>query len=326
MGKGDHVGLRPLFPEAGTIGAEVRVMTPGTCGEIVQGAIDGIPFHITCPIEEYSLAVARVIPGSGVELSHGGRRPKAERAARMAYEDAVDDGGSKGPYCIRLILRSRLPVGKGMASSTADISSCAGAVMAAIGRPVVPQRIARLALQIEPTDGCMFPGIVAFDHRQGKLLEPLGPAPPLEVIVYDTGTTVDTMAFNANYRWDVLSRREHDIRRAYEQAKDALRSGDVGALGEAAVLSARVNQEILYKPELEHMISLAQEVDAVGVNVAHSGGVIGLLFDRRRSDCRDLLAYLRRRSWPGTWSGVYRLTDGGIIVRTKGSNVHEFPA
>lgn len=317
MGKGGHAGLGPPFTQA-AIGAEVKVMTPGTCGEIVQGAIDGIAFHITCPIEEYSLAAARVTPGSGVELSHSGPRPKAERAARMAYEDAADDGGTPGPCRIRLVLRSRLPVGKGMASSTADISSCAGAVMAALGRPVVPETIARLALRIEPTDGCMFPGIVAFDHRQGKLLESLGPAPPLDVIVYDTGTTVDTIAFNMNYRSDVLSRREHDIRQAYEQAKDALRRRDAGALGEAAVLSARVNQEILYKPELEYMISLAKKIGAVGVNVAHSGGVIGLLFDRRKCDCRDLLAYLRKRPWPGTWLGAYRLTDGGLIVRVKG--------
>ena len=42
----------------------------------------------------------------------------------------------------------------------------------------------------------MFPGIALIDHRCGSIAESLGPPPPMEVIVIDTGGTVDTLEFN----------------------------------------------------------------------------------------------------------------------------------
>ena len=31
-----------------------RVLLPGGCGELVQGALDGVPFLVTCPIDCWS--------------------------------------------------------------------------------------------------------------------------------------------------------------------------------------------------------------------------------------------------------------------------------
>jgi hypothetical protein len=59
-----------------------------------------------------------------------------------------------------------------------------------------------------------------------------------------------------------------------------------------SALSARAHQRILPKPQLEKVIGLAREVGALGVNVAHSGTVIGLLLDPGHADGPAMAAYL----------------------------------
>ena len=37
------------------------VRAPGTCGEFLQGSIDGQSFLVTCPINRYSYALSNVV-------------------------------------------------------------------------------------------------------------------------------------------------------------------------------------------------------------------------------------------------------------------------
>src|SRR5438552_6590361 len=90
----------------------------------------------------------------------------------------------------------RLPEGRGLASSTADVVATARAVSDATGLHLEPGEIAELAIQIEPTDGVMWDGVVAFNHRAGRLLRHLGPLPDMRVLGIDLGGTVDTIQFN----------------------------------------------------------------------------------------------------------------------------------
>lgn len=78
-------------------------------------------------------------------------------------------------------------IAKGMASSTAEVAASIEATALALGKEINKSDVARIALSIEPTDGCFFPGIVLFDHREGKLYESLGNPPPLDTLVLDFG-------------------------------------------------------------------------------------------------------------------------------------------
>ena len=53
---------------------------------------------------------------------------------------------------ISLKIRSKIPVGKGMASSTADIGATIGATLGLIKKELSSEEIAKLASTIEPTD------------------------------------------------------------------------------------------------------------------------------------------------------------------------------
>lgn len=49
-------------------------------------------------------------------------------------------------------------------------------------------------------------------------------------------------------------------------------------VAQAATRSAQFNQQIHPKPQFEDLLSCTQEVGALGVNCAHSGTVLGVLY------------------------------------------------
>ncbi len=79
-----------------------------------------------------------------------------------------------------------------------------------------------------------------------------------------------------------------------ERASDALlaliayavRYQDPSCLGRAATASALLSQRHLPKQHLERVIEIAEDAGACGVQVAHSGSLLGILFDRTGKSLR----------------------------------------
>jgi len=280
---------------------------PGTCGELAQGLLDGEHFHITCPIDLYVTAIVELMAGPGRAIGPEDR-PKALRGAEVT----LDYLGEKGAYA-RLRLESPLPPGKGMASSTADVAATVFATALALGVHVTPGQVASLALRVEPSDGLMFPGIAMFDHRQGRALKLLGRAPAMRVLVLDFGGTVDTLAFNSVDRRAELQRLEPHWEEAAALITEGISQGNAALVGKGATVSALTHQQILPKPQLGSVLAFAHQVGAVGVNVAHSGTVLGILF----ADDPERVAYVATRV-QSRLAGIeamrcHRLVGGGII-------------
>ena len=246
---------------------------PGTCGELAQGKLDGVTFLVTCPVDMYSTATVELRNGDGV-VAAPQASPKAGQAVEltMAYLGVADKN-------VSIRLDSRLPRGKGMASSTADVAAAIVATADVLGARLTPRDVAEIALQVEPSDGVMFPGIVLFDHREGKVMEALGVPPPMRVVVLDFGGTVNTVRFNGSDVRSMLKLSEPSLREAVDLIRHGIAESDTEMIGRGSTISARANQAILPKPRLESVIALASKVGAVGVNVAHSGTVVGMLFD-----------------------------------------------
>jgi L-threonine kinase len=285
--------------------SRAAVSLPGTCGELVQGTLDGTPFLVSCPIGLFSTVEVR-LDGEGV-LRGPKDAPKAMAAVHSAlrYLGRPERGGS-------LRIRSRLPRGKGYASSTADVAGAIAAVAAALDGEIPPEAAARLALEIEPSDSTMFPGLALMDHRGGRLFEPLGSAPPLALIVVDEGGTVDTLEFNRRLDTMALRLLAGRHREALETLKRGLASRDWYAVGQAATLSALANQEILPKALWEPVRAIARDLGALGVCAAHSGTLLGLLLDPSAQDLKDAVRYARRRlPARGVAVCAHLLTGGG---------------
>ncbi|MCE5328789.1 hypothetical protein LLG07_00385 [bacterium] len=88
----------------------------------------------------------------------------------LEYFAANDFGGI-------IEIKSEIPAGKGMASSTADISGVIFTTALALNETINEALVAEIALSIEPTDGIMFKDICLFDHKKGLLFERIGNIP-----------------------------------------------------------------------------------------------------------------------------------------------------
>ena len=280
---------------------------PGTCGELAQGMMDGIVCMVTCPIDQYSTATVELRTGSR-EVTAPADSPKAKRAvtATLEYLDRKNVGG-------RLWLDSSLPRGKGMASSTADVAAAIAATGYAAGWELTPGEIAEIALGIEPSDGVMFPGVAVFDHRKGKVARSLGQPPAMHVVILDFGGSVNTEEFNREDRRAALEETASQVKEAAWLIEEGIARGDAALIGQGATMSAEANQRVLFNPHLEAVKGLAEETGAAGVNVAHSGTVIGLLVAEGGRDTRVVAA--ARRLLPGLEGATCRRLVGGGVTR-----------
>lgn len=253
------------------------VRVPGTCGEFLQGSVNGQPFLVTCPIDRYSYAVSGVshpLPYYPCSMQ------LKSRLAMEAVHSRLAGSGLASFKPVPVYVYSDIVQGKGMASSSADISAAAIATALASGRTLSYEELAELCLSIEPSDASFYPGIVSFDYIHGTKLEPLGPCPPLTILIFDEGGTVDTVAFNARKDLkELVNAKEPRVLEALALFKAGLQNGDCKAIGAAATMSAWANQVILPKQSLALVTDIGSEYGSVGTVVAHSGTIVGLLFE-----------------------------------------------
>ena len=292
----------------GQVLARASASAPGTCGELAQGLLNETLVMVTFPIDLFSTATVEVTRGAGVVYGPVDS-PKATKAVALALRHL---GHRDLDAWLRL--DSPIPRQKGMASSTADIVSSMAATAAAVDAPLSVRRQAELALQIEPSDGIMLPGVALFAHRSGRIARSLGDPPPMRVLVLEFSHRVDTEAFNSVDRRAALESQSAPFLEALHLIAAGIEKGDGRLIGRGATLNALAYQEVFPNPHWEAAVELAKATGAEGANVAHSGTVVGLLYGRDQSQIARAI-HQARRNIPGL-IGVHhhRLIGGGITA------------
>ena len=282
------------------------VRAPGVCGELAQGVIEGIHFLVTCPVDFYSrVKVDIYADGPGVEAPEN-----CDKAAAAVRRTLFHLKNAK--VRAKLTINNPIPRGKGMASSSADLAAAIAATGLALGEEISPYQIAQIALSIEPTDGIMIPGVALFDHRAGIIRESLGPPPPMEIVALDLGGTVDTVQFNMVDRFQRWQSVDKQTGEALRLLRRGIEEQDPALVGRGASISAEASQSVLAKPRLAEVKEFAESVGAVGVNVGHSGTIMGVLLDARER--RGKSTYHKALSAFPDAESVYhfRLLGGGV--------------
>ncbi len=273
---------------------------------MVQGMLGDAHFLVTCPIDFFARAKV-TLSRNGARIDAPGDCPKAAAALRttLNHLDCGEMGG-------KLTISSPIPRSKGMGSSSADVAATIAATGLALGVELSPDTIARIALSVEPSDGVMFPGIALHDHLEGTLVELLGPPPPMEIVALDFGGTVDTLEFNAVDRRPAWRSIQTEVDEALGLIRAGIQEQDPSRVGRGATISARARQAVLPKPRLTAVLEFAQDVGAAGVNVGHSGTVIGVLLDARERTGKSV--YRRaKRAFPNAEAiHHFRLLGGGV--------------
>ena len=282
------------------------VRAPGVCGELAQGVIEGIHFLVTCPVDFYSRVKVDIYSdGPGVEAPQD-----CDKAAAAVRRTLFQLKNAK--VRAKLTINNPIPRGKGMASSSADLAAAIAATGLALGEEISPYQIAQIALSIEPTDGIMIPGVALFDHRAGIIRESLGPPPPMEIVALDLGGTVDTVQFNMVDRFQRWQSVDEQTGEALRLLRRGIEEQDPALVGRGASISAEASQTVLAKPRLAEVKEFAESVEAVGVNVGHSGTIMGVLLDARER--RGKSTYHKALSAFPDAESVYhfRLLGGGV--------------
>ncbi|WP_054814633.1 GHMP family kinase ATP-binding protein [Nocardia arizonensis] len=263
----------------------------GSCGELLQGVTaDNRDFLVTLPIREGSVAVFESDPHSAHVRVSPPHKTKALALAEMMLETSPREHGG------HLTIISELPEGKGLASSTADLVATARAVADSHGAATDAAEIEAHLRRIEPSDGVMYPGAVAFYHREVRLLSRLQPLPPMTIVLGDEGGQLDTVEFNRRDKpFSFADTREYSAMLAELTA--AIGRGDLAMIGAIATRSAIKNSALRERPHLDMVTTAARRLGALGVVVAHSGTTTGILLadadpdrDRKLAQAREVCA------------------------------------
>ena len=232
------------------VSMRLTIKVPGSCGELVQGMLKGEPFLITCPINIFTTVTISDEFSGKFGLGWKAETMLKKTLTYLGYDNDFNFG---------IALESKLPLGKGMASSSADIAAVAKAVALSLGTDITAEDIAALATTVEPTDGVFYNGIVAMNPVTGYIFRNFEPLSEYKIIIFDFGGEIDTLGFKRQSNFHLTELPQHiDI--------------------SMATTSSLANQSILYKPQLEDIIHFAKSLGALAVTTAHTGTVIGVIF------------------------------------------------
>jgi uncharacterized protein involved in propanediol utilization len=278
----------------------------GTFGELLQGMLPeaDVEFLVTFPIDRGSRVSFRLDPGGQLRV-YPSHKWKARTLAQMLIEASRSESGGM------LIIDSDLPVGKGLASSSADLVATARVLGQVLGLEMSSPQIEGWLRRIEPTDGVMYPGVVVFEHRRVRLRSFLGTLPPLTVVAVDEGGQVDTVTFNQRgTSFSAAEKREYAS--LLDRLTAAVRAADLAGVGDVATRSAVLNQHRQPKRNLAAMLAICDRAGALGVVCGHSGTVLGVLLDAGAAGYRQQLTRVRALcgTLPGVMSEYRSLTFG----------------
>jgi L-threonine kinase len=259
--------------------AEARC--PASCGEFIQGWIDGGEKLVSCPIDWFS--TVNVCESATFYPERPRMRQMLERVvAHFGYPSSFANS-------LSITLESTIPIGKGLASSTADIAATAVATARHLGEELDEPTLAALCVQIEPTDSTVFRRLTLFDHLNAHVQIPCPTAPALELLVLEGNTTLLTEDYHRHNREPALINSAEVLDNAWLRLQRSCEQRDVRLLGEAATMSAIASQQLLEKPMFNNILRIVEAFGLYGLNVAHSGSVVGLLLNSSKHDYQKII-------------------------------------
>ncbi|MGM9927766.1 MAG: propanediol utilization protein [Bacillus sp. (in: firmicutes)] len=290
---------------------KVTAMCPASCGELIQGWIRGSEKLISYPIDLYSKVTVQLIQDKHYAIGHS----KVWEAFKKTC--AFYDLREKAMPAVSITVDSDIPRAKGMASSTADIAATIVATAELFGKQMTPERLAQICLEIEPTDSTIFPSLTLFDHLTGETIIQSHFVPRFGVIVLEPMDMLDTKVYRKRNHEALLLQQEFQLKKAMQQYEQAVVEKSISKLGQAATISAEANQAILPKKRFPEMMKMLETLDLLGVNVAHSGTVLGLMFDENKIDPVEIIASLHEKNILNDYPihHIRHSVEGGVTLK-----------
>ena len=280
---------------------------PASCGEFVQGYVNNEEYLCSYTIDIYSTAVVEE------RLENINKGPsKSREAIELVFKNF--NLPIKESKNISLNIKSQIPIGKGMASSSADIGATIKATLSLINKEMTSEEISKLAARIEPTDSIFIEESNIFNPLNGEVIKYLGNIKNAKVLILEPNITLNTKIIRStpNYMETKLRNKEL-LKEAFYLLEDGIRKHDFNLIGQACTISSLANESIHKKVCLSEIIEISKNYGAYGVNIAHSGTVVGILLDNTMDENR-LIQLLRNKKLHKFYKKIYssNIVDGGI--------------
>ena len=280
---------------------------PASCGEFVQGIIDDEEYLCSYAIDMYSKVY---IEEKLVDINLGRYK------SRLAIEKVFEKFNLPKKYTknISLNINSKIPVGKGMASSTADIGATIKATLSLIDKDLSSEEISKLAAEIEPTDSIFIDKNSIFNPLNGTVIKYLGNLTNAKVVILEPNKVLDTMKIRLRQDYNKLKVENKEvIKKSFALLEEGLKKNNLSLVGEACTLSSLANENIENKEYLNEIIKISKKYGAYGVNIAHSGTVVGILIDKSMND-KKMIDALCESNINSVYNKIYtqNIINGGI--------------
>lgn len=271
---------------------------PASCGEFVQGILDREEYLSSYAIDMFSVATLEE-KQNNINLG-----PKK---SRQAIEKVFERFNIPLRECknISLNINSNIPIGKGMASSTADIGATIKATLSMLNEDLANEEISHIASEIEATDSILLYKNSIFNPINGHVKKYLSTLDNGRVIILEPDEILETSIIRSNPNYlDIKLENKAIINKSFNLLEEGLRKKDLNLIGEACTLSSLANENIHKKPYLNEIIEISNKMGAYGVNIAHSGTVIGVLIDNNM-DYDRIISHLKEISLDDYYKKIY---------------------
>ena len=259
---------------------------PASCGEFVQGILDNEEYLSSYAINLFSVATLE----ESKDIINKGPS-KSRRAMELVFEKfniPIEDTKN-----ISLNIKSQIPIGKGMASSTADIGATIKATLSMLNKTLTGEEISKLAVKIEATDSLLLNQHSIFNPLTADVKKYLGGINDTKVVILEPDDILNTKLIRTmpDYKSYKMQNKEI-IKTSFDLLDEGLLKNDLNLIGRACTYSGLANENIHKKPFLKEIIEISDRFGCYGVNIAHSGTVIGVLMHKKMDDNR-IIQYLR---------------------------------
>ena len=260
----------------------LKVKTNGTFGELAQGYIYDEKinayhhFLFTLPIKEVyseaSLSYSKEVVGF----------PLDKCKSQQAFTILQKKFNIKISPDISIKINSNIPVEKGYASSTADIVSVCKLFFVVSGLNLNQQQINAEIIEvlkvIEWSDYLLYEGISCYYQREHQLISTYPTNLGLKILGIEEDYKVNTEEFHNTYGENRDKAAKYSL--ILNKMHRALKNNDYFQIGKLATESSLLNNDVLPKINMQRIMSHLDESSALGICVAHSGSLIGLLFSK----------------------------------------------
>lgn len=271
---------------------------PATCGELLQGWLAGSEKLVAYGIDLSSHVTAVLVPNWPVIPA---TQVKMYQLCRLLLAYFGQPQAK-----VELRRQSEIPLGKGMASSTADLVATCRAVAHLFGHSLSAAAITQFCVQVEASDASAYlaQGLTVIDARSGQVYWQTNWRPQFASLILEPHTQLPTALVHRQLTVLQLKQQATEFARTYQTFTTAVQMHSLELLGTAAIQSACLRQRLLPKPYFTVIQRFVQTHALLGLNVAHSGTVLGLMFDPSRISAVNLLQQVRQQAF-GTYYRAY---------------------